>query len=226
VGLQVQARRVGTVADVILQFEADYYPESRSKLAFDYWVWLLRHSIRTLDLILTVSEFSKRAILELCDRYRMTCPPIIVTYEGVEISTSIEQLPQTKENYVVHLASKLPFKAPTWLLKQWLSLSESKKDLPELRLVGDLDVQGAATLSKIARARLVPPLPRPQLEELIAKARALLLPSEIEGFGIRSVEGYLLRTPVAYARETALEEILGSDSPGGFYRDRDSFMLP
>jgi glycosyltransferase involved in cell wall biosynthesis len=222
-GLQVQARSVGTIADAMVQFDADHHPESRSKLAFTYWLWLLRHSIRSLDLILTVSEFSKRAILEFCDRHRLSCPPIIVTYEGVEISTPVRELPHTKENYVAHLASRLPYKATTWLLEQWLSLAESKKDLPELRLVGDLDPQGAVVFSKMANVSLVPPLPRSQLEELLAKARALLLPSEIEGFGIPAVEGYLLGTPVAYARETALEEILGSDSPGGFYRQRDSF---
>jgi glycosyltransferase involved in cell wall biosynthesis len=222
-GLRVQARSVGTIADVILQFDADHHPESRSKVAFAYWLWLLRHSIQTLDLILTVSEFSKRAILEFCDRHRLSCPPTIVTYEGVEISTPPEDLPHTKENYVVHLASRLPGKATAWLLEQWLSLAESKKDLPELRLVGDLNDRGAAIFSKMARVSLVPPLPRSQLDELLAKARVLLLPSEIEGFGIPAVEGYLLGTPVAYARETALEEILGRDSPGGFYRQRDSF---
>jgi len=221
-GLHVHARKVGTIADVMIQFDADHHPESRSKLAFTYWLWMLRHSIRTLDLILTVSEFSKRAILEFCDRHRLSCPPIIVTYEGVEIFTPLEELPRTKENYVVHLASRLSYKATTWLLEQWLSLAESRKDLPELRLVGDLDSRGAVIFSKMTNVSLVPPLPRSKLEELIAKAWALLLPSEIEGFGIPAVEGYLLGTPVAYARETALEEILGSDSPGGFYRQRDS----
>jgi glycosyltransferase involved in cell wall biosynthesis len=52
----------------------------------------------------------------------------------------------------------------------------------------------------------------------------LLLPSEIEGFGIPAVEGYLLGTPVAFAKGTALEEIVGPDSPGGFDRDVDSFL--
>ena len=70
---------------------------------------------------------------------------------------------------------------------------------------------------------LVPPLSRTDLEEVVSKARALLLPSEIEGFGIPAVEGYLLGTPVAFSKGTALEEIVGLGSPGGFDRDLESF---
>lgn len=224
-GFQVKAKRVGTVADVMLQFDFDHHPESRPKLAFIYWLWMLKHSVQSLDLILTVSEFSKRAIVEFSHRHNLKCPPIVVTYEGVTVSKEVEAGSIGKQDYVVHLASKLSYKASTWLLEQWLSLAESGKDLPELRLVGDLDARGAAIFSKMTNVSLVPPLPKPQLEDLIAKARALLLPSEIEGFGIPAVEAYLLGTPVAYARETALEEIVGSESPGGFYRDRDSFEV-
>jgi glycosyltransferase involved in cell wall biosynthesis len=92
-----------------------------------------------------------------------------------------------------------------------------------LRLIGDLDDRATALFSKMTNVSLLPSVPRAQLEELISKARALLLPSEIEGFGIPAVEAYLLGTPVAYARETALEEIVGPGSPGGFDRNRAAF---
>jgi glycosyltransferase involved in cell wall biosynthesis len=223
VGFQANGKRVGTVADVMLQFDADHHPESRSGLTWAYWLGMLKHSIQNLDLILTVSEFSKRAILQFCQRHRLKCPPIIVTYEGVEVLKSDGTMPGCKEDYVVHLASKLPYKATTWLLEQWSCLAQTKRDLPMLRLVGDLDDRATALLSKMTNVSLVPPLPRAQLEEVISKSRALLLPSEIEGFGIPAVEGYLLGTPVAYAKGTALEEIVGPGSPGGFDRDRDSF---
>ena len=222
-GVQVRSRRVGTIADVIVQVAADHSPESPSSLDFRYWLWMLRHSIRSLDLILTVSEFSKQAILEFCDRHRLKSPPIVVTYEGVAISTPSNEIPQTKENCAVHLAPGLPNKATKWLLTQWQSLQASGKELPELRLVGDLDDREALIFSKLKNATLVGPLPRSQLEKVIAKARVLLLPSEIEGFGIPAVEAYLLGTPVLYVKETAVEEIIGKDAPGGFYRQRDSF---
>ena len=224
-GRQVRAKRVGTIADVMLQHDADHHPESRSHFAFTYWLGVLKHSIKNLDLILTVSEFSKRSILEFGHRHQLNCPPIVVTYQGVTVSKEVEPGSIGKQDYVVHLASKLSYKATTWLLEQWSSLAESRKDLPELRLVGDLDTRGAAIFSKMANVSLVPSLPRPQLEDLIAKARALLLPSEIEGFGIPAVESYLLGTAVAYARGTALEEIVGIGSPGGFERDRDSLAF-
>jgi glycosyltransferase involved in cell wall biosynthesis len=224
-GFQIKARKVGTVADVMLQHDFDYHPQSRSRLAFAYWLWMLKHSLQTLDLILTISEFSKQAILEFCDRYRLKCPPIVVTFVGVEISRPQEALAKAKGDYVVHLANKLPYKGTTWLLEQWLSLSKVTNDLPMLRLIGDLDARATELLSEMKNVSLVPPLPRAELEEVIAKSRALLLPSEIEGFGIPAVEAYLLGTPVVYSKGTALEETLGSDSPGGFFRERDSFHI-
>ena len=225
VGRQVKAKRIGTIADVMLQHDADHHPESRSRLAFAYWLGMLKHSIQNLDLIITISEFSKRAILEFCDRHRLKCPPIVVTFMGVSVSRSDADIPADKGNYVVHLASRFPYKGTAWLLEQWFALSKETKDLPTLKLVGDLDSRAMALLAQMTDVTLVPPLPRAQLEELIANARALLLPSEIEGFGIPAVEAYLLGTPVAYAKWTALEEILGSGSPGGFERKHDSFKV-
>jgi glycosyltransferase involved in cell wall biosynthesis len=218
-GPQVKAKRVGTVADVMLQFDADHHPESRSKLAWTYWLGVLKHSIRNLDLIITVSEFSKRAICEFCDRYGLNCPPIVVTYQGVEVSSARAE----KQNYVLHLASPLPYKATRWLLEQWLALQKIDDHMPPLKLVGALDEKAAGIFAQIRNASIVPPLPRKDLEESMARARALLLPSEIEGFGIPAVEAYLLGTPVAYAKNTALEEVVGFGSPGGFDRDSDSF---
>ncbi len=222
-GFRVRAKTVGTVPDVMLQLYADRHPASRSRLAFAYWLSTLKDSLKKLDLILTVSEFSKQAILEFCARHRQRCGPIIVTYEGVEIEKRQATDASNKENYVVHLASKLPHKATNWLLKQWSLFNKELKDAPALKLVGDLDNTGTELFSKMQNTSLVPPLPTPDLHNLIAKGRALLLPSEIEGFGIPAVEAYQLGTPVAYVRDTAVEEIVGSDSPGGFKHDYESF---
>ena len=45
----------------------------------------------------------------------------------------------------------------------------------------------------------------------------LLLPSEIEGFGLPALEAYYLSTPLVYVRgSTPVEEILGERSPPAF----------
>ena len=64
---------------------------------------------------------------------------------------------------------------------------------------------------------------RDELTMLLAQARALLLPSEIEGFGLPAVEAYAAGTPAAFVKGTAVEEVLGADAAGGFELDHESF---
>jgi len=220
-GIQVKPRKIGTIADTILQHYADKYPRSRSKAAFTYWIGTLKRSIERFDLILTISEFSKRMIKEFCVRYRVTCPPIIVTYLGVYFSEE-GTTPQTpKRDYVIHLASKAPHKRTKWLLEHWVRLQQDEPNLPTLRLIGE--VPDDADLSKIKRLEVCEALSEPDYASAVQSARALILPSEIEGFGLPAVESYSVRTPVAYVLGTAVDEILGPQSPGGFNFDYNSF---
>src|SRR5438045_1726213 len=73
-GAQVRQAKIGTIADTILQSYADRYAHWRSRLAYAYWIAMLENAVRKLDAIITVSEFSKRAILEFVDRYRIKAP--------------------------------------------------------------------------------------------------------------------------------------------------------
>ncbi|HJT82299.1 MAG TPA: glycosyltransferase, partial [Chthoniobacterales bacterium] len=64
---RVHGKKVGTIADVMIQHDADHHPRSRPRLAWAYWIGMLKHSIQNFDHIITISEFSRRAILEFCD---------------------------------------------------------------------------------------------------------------------------------------------------------------
>src|ERR1051326_5663866 len=101
---QVKAPKVGTIADTILQFYADHYPQQRSRAAYSYWIAMLKNAVRKFDLIITVSEFSKRSILEFADRYQINAPPIYVTYQGASAGISKGPL-RSARDYVLHLAS-------------------------------------------------------------------------------------------------------------------------
>ncbi len=215
---------IGTVCDTYIQFHADHYPEYRNKWDYAYWLHMLRSSIARFDAIITISECSRRAIVELCDRYKIHCPPITVTYLAVDWEIA-RNAPAPKEDFVLHLASPEPNKQTDRLLNYWSRLAKVRKDLPELKLVGNMTQEQSALLATILRASHLRPLPQKELRALMQSARALLLPSEIEGFGLPALEAYNAGTPVHYVRDTAVHEVLGAHTPGAFaLTDFDSFQ--
>ncbi len=209
----------GTVHDLILQYYADKYPETRSRLAWAYWLGVLKRSIPQFDAILTVSNFSKRSIEEFCARYHLRCPPIFVTYEGCRWAQ--QPAIASKSDYVIHLGSQQPHKRTGDMIKFW-----KQRNLKELRLmvIGSVTPKMTREIANEAKIELRSALASDDLKKLIAGARALLFPSEIEGFGLPAIEAYAVGTPVVFARNTAVHEILGSGISGGFeVGESDSF---
>jgi glycosyltransferase involved in cell wall biosynthesis len=219
-GLQVRQPKIGTIADTILQFYADHYPHERSRAAYAYWIAMLENAVRKFDVIITVSEFSKRSILEFAERYRLQKPQVIVTYLGAEVGQTDRK---PKGDYMLHLASVQPHKKTNWLLKEWRKLQSNGKSLPHLRLIGQLDAEAREIAGKLKNTQFFSTTTRKQLLEAMSSALALILPSEIEGFGLPALEAYAVGTPVAYVRHTAVEEVLGMGAPGCFsLQDDDS----
>ncbi|HEY8672010.1 MAG TPA: glycosyltransferase, partial [Terriglobales bacterium] len=202
----------GTVHDLILQHYIDHYPHSRSRVAFAYWLHALKQSLPRFDLILTISEFSANAIREFCFRHRLVCPPVRVTGEGCRWED--EPLRRSeKRNYLLHLGSQEPHKRTATLIEYWKALG-----IADLRLVvvGSVTEEVQRSISENSAIELLPALPEDELKTLLSESRALLLPSELEGFGLPALEAYALGTPVVYVRGTAVEELLGPGTRGGF----------
>lgn len=212
-GLRYSGPVVGTVCDVILQHYADHYPRARSSAAYAYWLLMLRRSIERFDLILTISEFSKQRIIEFGERHRLRCPSVIVTYLGTDWRGADAGI---KEDFVLHLASREPHKRTSTLLKFWRELeTQGAADL-RLELVGSLSEADNAMARDLKSVRISRNLSRSELRARFARARVLIFPSEIEGFGLPALESYAAGTPVLYVTGTTVEEILGGGTPGGF----------
>jgi glycosyltransferase involved in cell wall biosynthesis len=210
----------GTVHDVILQHYADRYPRARSRLAYTYWLGVLQRSLPRFDFIFTVSEFSAAAIREFCSRHHLACPPLRVTYEGCRWENEPVQ-PVDRIDRAIHLGSIEPHKRTASLVQDWKRIKPANL---QLLIVGAVSEEVRRSIAGEPSIELVPPQSPESLRTLIAQSRALLLPSEIEGFGLPAVEAYALGIPVAYVRGTAVEEILGPHTPGGFFLDEpDSF---
>jgi glycosyltransferase involved in cell wall biosynthesis len=209
---------VGTVHDTIVMHYATHYPQTRSRAEFAYWRQVLRRSLSRFDLVLTVSRTSREQILAFCDDARITAPRIEVTYEGARFEQEAGGTPD-KDDYVVHLGSPAPHKRTATLLSHWGTLQERGRDLPRLVIVGALDGEAATLAAQLRGIELQPRADETALKALLSGARALLLPSEIEGFGLPALEAYYLGTPVVFVRGTSVHEVLGDDAPGAFELD-------
>jgi glycosyltransferase involved in cell wall biosynthesis len=215
-----------TIHDTIIQYDEDHYPSWRQPWEYAYWAWLLRHTLRHADRILTVSESSKRQIQKFINRHGIPPKEITVTYEPCMYESTPQPEYPAKENYVIHLASCEPHKRTAHLVRWWIAAEERRNELPMLHLIGAVPPEVAPLLARSRRIVKRPFLDDTTLQEAYTGARALILPSEIEGFGLPALEAYYLGTPVCYVRGTSVEEVLGvSTAKGGFSLDAEESMF-
>lgn len=206
---------VGLMHDTLLQHYADKYPQFRSKADMAYWLNILKTSMKKCDYVLTVTENAKKQITDVCDRYNIPRPIIHVTYEASDFENLEPSNFTDKGNYVIHLASEQPHKCTLPLLKFWKQLSETQKDLPDLHLIGKICPESKKLVDSMKGIVQKSHLPEEVFVDEIRKARALLFPSESEGFGLPAIEAYYLNTPVVFVEGTSVSEIMEKDTKAG-----------
>lgn len=212
-----------TMHDTIICHYHKHYPKMRSKMADAYWMHILKHSLSNAAQVITVSQFSRVALLDFCQEFQIQEPPITVTYQGCYGEEQAGQI-HPKSDYVVALASELPHKKVDRLIEFWRIYEQRSISTPKLLLVGRLQgqLQLQALACKTIEIREV--ADAGNLFQVLQSARALILPSEIEGFGLPALEATYAGTPVVFVRGTAVEEILDHPVVGGFQLDDyDSF---
>lgn len=222
-----------TIHDTIIQYDEDHYPQWRNSWEYAYWALMLKHTLRKSDLILTVSESSKRQIHEFMDRHGIPQKEITVTYEPCLYESVPQPVKPVKENYVIHLASREPHKRTAHLIRWWHEAESQGRNLPMLHLIGTVPPEVAPLLTSSHSIVKSPFLQESALQAAYLSARALILPSEIEGFGLPALEAYYLGTPVCYVENTSVEEILSVatskgrfslESPASLFRALDEVM--
>ncbi|MEI6656453.1 MAG: glycosyltransferase [Verrucomicrobiota bacterium] len=208
---------VVTIHDTIIQHDDDHYPLWRTFWEYTYWALMLKHTLRKADLILTVSESSKEQIHAFMDRHSIARKPITVTYEPCLYESIPQPVDAAKENYVIHLASCEPHKRTAHLIRWWHEAEAQGMDLPMLHLIGTVPPEVELLLASARTIVKQPFLEEAALQSAYRAARALILPSEIEGFGLPALEAYYLGTPVCFVKNTSVDEILGvATHKGGF----------
>lgn len=208
---------VVTIHDTIIQYDEDRYPDWRSRWEYSYWSWMLKHTLYSAEVILTVSESAKSQIQAFMDRHRIAPKEITVTFEPCVYEALPQPVEPEKKNYVIHLASCEPHKRTAHLIRWWCEAEARGGDLPMLHLIGTAPAEVHGLLASSRSIVKLPFLEEGALQAAYQAARALILPSEIEGFGLPALEAYYLGTPVCFVRGTSVEEVLSvATSKGGF----------
>lgn len=187
---------------------------------------LLESIINSADLILTVSEQSKRDIHEI---FKISDEKVVNTYQAVSvpdpfISESDQNVSDALsgmygldvDGYILFCGAIEPKKNVGRLIEAYLS---SGLNIP-LVLAGKdgwlvesetylLDGRSNDTKNGSPRVIRLPYVPRNQLVNLIRGARLLAFPSLYEGFGLPLVEAMFCGTAVLTSNFGALREIAG-----------------
>jgi alpha-1,3-rhamnosyl/mannosyltransferase len=222
---------VVTIHDTIPErFPALTLPSTRARL---FWTIKVRFALMQARLVLTVSEYSATSIAAVLgvprQRLRVCVEAPASAYRPCspeEISAAARRagLPDDAP-WFVYVGGFNPHKRVDLILQAHAALAAEHRPPPHLLLVGtrsgDVFHQEYQKLEAIITSAGTAPLvhwtgfvPDEALRPLLAGARALVLPSEAEGFGLPAVEAAACATPVVATTESPLPELLAG---GGFF---------
>ena len=198
-----------------------------------FYLRLMKRIARVADHIVTVSECSKRDLIELIG---VAPERITNTYQSVEIPERLRNKPDDEvarevegavgvdyKGYYLFWGSIEPKKNIGRMIEGYLA---SKVDAPlvivgamawkseeELQLLNDENIVFRRTIDNDEftrkRVMILPYAPFSLLVSLIRGARATLFPSIYEGFGLPVLEAMLLGTPVISSNTASLPEVAG-----------------
>lgn len=200
----VGAPTLALVHDTILDHYARHHPGDRSALAMAFWLRQLRTTLRRATRVATISETARAQIEAFCARENIEPPPIDV----IGATTTFEHVPPQPGPvpFALHLGSTAPHKRTAWLVEAWSALA-ARREMPPLHIAGTVPEPVAATFSALPHAVAHGRVSDAELTRLYREAAVVVVPSEIEGFGLPVLEGYASGTPVVYTADTAMAEV-------------------
>ena len=197
-----RARRVLTIHDMSPLHTPQHLPASDAELPT-----LIRKGARRAHAVCTPSSGvaeQLRTELEL-DPHRVFVTPLGVDpawFTARPPDTALRQRLDLPEEYLLFIGAAGERKGLNWLVEA----HEHAPDLPPLVFVGP----GRFPVS--ARRRHPGYVTEPELQQVLAGASALVLPSVDEGFGLPALEAMACDVPVVCSDIPVLREVTGGDS--------------
>ena len=213
--LPSRTKLIPVVHDLIL-LEAMPHASMRRRLRDAYRAMLMRRAIKRASLILTVSEFTAESVRALYPKSKLLVVPCTLPASWYVRERAI---PVTqREPYVLLVTSNVPHKNVPRALEAFARFRQlAPASELTLRLVGvsssAAHFRGMAERLGIADALVIERfLDEVDLQVLYQRARCVLVPSQMEGFGIPALEAMVSGAPLISSNTWSLPEV-GGDVP-------------
>jgi len=211
---------VATLHDVIVQHYRKHHAAAVSRLKLAYFDWNTRHTLRRADRVMTDSRYSASELMRLVPR--PTPPRVVYLGPGLPVT---KEAAGTKRQGILVLGSAQPHKATRLTLERLAGYARASGETLDVTVTGlasppdswDLAPSVVESLSLTWTGRLSDH----DLSACMWRHRALVLLSEIEGFGMPAVEAYAHNLPVCYRNSTSLAELM-QGLPGGCSADNQA----
>ncbi|MEZ0343291.1 MAG: glycosyltransferase family 1 protein [Caldimicrobium sp.] len=179
------------------------YPEAFSRKFYLWYRFLIPKIARRALLIYTVSEFSKKEIVE---ELKVKPEKIKVVYNGV--NEKFKPLGLKREKFILWVGSLQPYKNLENLLKAFWIFRKDFSDY-KLCLVGRFDARvfRSAELPRVEGVEVLGEREDEALVSLYNRASLLIFPSLYEGFGLPPLEAMACGCPVVASLIPSLKEI-------------------
>jgi glycosyltransferase involved in cell wall biosynthesis len=212
------------VVTTIHDLSFEHLPETFKRRSRTQLRLTVRRTARKAALILTLSEFSRRDIIETyaVDPERVLVTPAAAPthFKPVVDETELEKIRERYgivANYLLSLGSIQPRKNLTRLIDafQWLRTSRPDGELPQLVIAGkrgwlDDEVFRAAQRDGLNESvKFIGYVPEEDLPALYSGAMCFVYPSYFEGFGLPVLEAMQCGAPVIAGNQTSLPEVAG-----------------
>jgi glycosyltransferase involved in cell wall biosynthesis len=199
----------------IQAFETDLpWSNTREHRWFRYkWSQWIYRAFANYRVIFTVSEFSKRQMVELLGA---DANKIVVVGNGVEKSfydiASIDplKLERPVNNPYTFIIGGLRFKkGADFVLNVAKGLLDTNSDI-QIVVAGDSEPEYIAAAKDLPNLTLLGIVPDNDLPRLMRCASSLLFLSHYEGFGIPAIEAMVVGTPAVVSNRASLPEVVGT----------------
>lgn len=193
----------------IMDLSYIHYPEMFRAKDLHQLVHGTRYSARLAGHILTISEFSKRAIME---EYHVPEERITVIYPGLTIMKQGVGKIELKHPYILSVGTLQPRKNFVRLIEAFSKLEDKKIYLVIVGKKGwlfDEIVNAPKKYDVESRVKFLDFVPDEDLPSLYKNALCFALPSLYEGFGLPVLEAMSYGCPVVVSKTSSLPEIAG-----------------